>query len=106
MEKFFDIASMAVRRENPGHVLDGATLGSMNLWGFPPDVFSLLEDGSEKAEHYLPSFVADIITTGQATVRVLHTDSDWFGVTDREDKQLVVESTARLVSRGDYPATL
>jgi hypothetical protein len=50
--------------------------------------------------------VAETISTGRATVRVLPTDSDWFGVTYREDKPRVVESIARLVSRGAYPAKL
>lgn len=112
----------AIARQPDGCIISGdRVLGeaapvSMNLWGFTPDVFSLLEEslgrflepnlGSEKAEHYIPSAVAEIITAGQATVRVLPTDSDWFGVTYREDKPHVVESIARLVCRGDYPATL
>jgi NDP-sugar pyrophosphorylase family protein len=97
-------------------VLDGAAPVSMNLWGFTPDVFPLFEEslgrflqtnlGHEKAEHYIPSAVAETIVAGRATVQVLPTDSDWFGVTYREDKPRVVESIARLVSRGDYPARL
>lgn len=97
-------------------VLDGAAPVSMNLWGFTPDVFPLFEEslgrflqtnlGHEKAEHYIPSAVAETIGAGRATVQVLPTDSDWFGVTYREDKPRVVESIARLVSRGDYPAKL
>jgi choline kinase len=97
-------------------VLGGAAPVSMNLWGFTAAVFGLLEEslgrfleanlGNEKAEHYIPAAVAEIITSGQATVRVLPTVSDWFGVTYREDKPQVVDCIARLVSRGDYPATL
>lgn len=97
-------------------VLDGATPVSMNLWGFTPDAFPLFEENlgrflqanlrHEKAEHYIPSAVAETISTGRATVRVLPTDSDWFGVTYREDKPHVVESIARLVSSGAYPAKL
>ena len=85
---------------------------SMNFWGFTPQVFSMLGGKlseflatnvrSEKAEFYIPSAVAEMISSGEATVRVIPTASDWFGVTYREDRPKVVESIARLVSSGAY----
>jgi len=85
---------------------------SMNFWGFTPQIFALLEKslrdflategGSEKAECYIPSAVAEMITSGAATVRVLPTSSEWFGVTYREDRPRVVESIAKLVAGGAY----
>lgn len=85
---------------------------SMNFWGFSPQVFPLLENvlrefltqhaASEKAECYIPSAVADMIAAGAATVRVLPTGADWFGVTYREDRPRVVESIAKLVAAGSY----
>ena len=85
---------------------------SMNFWGFTPQIFPLLEkalrdflaaqSGSEKAECYIPSAVADMIASGAATVRVLPTSSEWFGVTYREDRPRVVESIAKLVASGVY----
>ena len=47
-----------------------------------------------------------MITDNQATVRVLQTHADWFGVTYREDKPRVVESVARLIEQGSYPPRL
>lgn len=41
-----------------------------------------------------------MIARGAATVRVLPTTADWFGVTYREDRPRVVESIARLVASG------
>ncbi len=89
---------------------------SMNFWGFTPQIFPFLDNvlrvfladnaGSEKAECYIPSAVADMIAGGEATVRVLPTNADWFGVTYREDRPRVVESIAKLVTAGAYPATL
>jgi hypothetical protein len=61
---------------------------------------------SEKAECYIPSAVADMIAHGTATVCVLPTDADWFGVTYREDRPRVVANIARLVKAGAYPAQL
>lgn len=85
---------------------------SMNFWGFTPQIFPLLErslrdflaaqSGSEKAECYIPSAVAEMIASGAATVRVLPTSSAWFGVTYREDRPRVVESIAKLVASGAY----
>ncbi len=87
---------------------------SMNFWGFTPQIFPLLETvlrdflathaGSEKSECYIPSAVADMIAAGDATVRVLPTAADWFGMTYREDRPRVRESIARLVEEGEYPA--
>jgi UTP-glucose-1-phosphate uridylyltransferase len=87
---------------------------SMNFWGFTPQIFPLLENvlrdflathaRSEKTECYIPSAVADMIAAGDATVRVLPTTADWFGMTYREDRPRVRQSIARLVEAGAYPA--
>jgi NDP-sugar pyrophosphorylase family protein len=97
-------------------LLPGDVPVSMNFWGFTPQIFPFLEKvlrqflaaniGSEKAEHYIPTAVAEMIAVGEATVRVLPTEADWFGVTYREDRPRVVESLARLVASGAYPAAL
>ena len=94
-------------------VLAGDTPVSMNFWGFTPQVFPLLDKilvdflarngTSEKAEHYIPSAVAEMIAAGEAVVHVEPTDSDWFGVTYRDDKPRVVENIRRLVAQGIYP---
>ncbi len=89
---------------------------SMNFWGFTPQIFPLLENvlrdflaqqaTSEKAECYIPSAVANMIGSGAATVRVLPTTADWFGVTYREDRPRVVKSIASLVAAGAYAPAL
>jgi NDP-sugar pyrophosphorylase family protein len=94
----------------------GDEIVSMNFWGFQPAVFPLLESrlveflksqgGQEKSEFYIPFAVADMIAKKVASVSVLSTDSEWFGVTYREDKPVVTASIARLVKAGVYPASL
>lgn len=89
---------------------------SMNLWGFTPRLFALLEErfpawlaengAKEKSEWYIPFVVDELIHEGKATCRVLPTESRWFGVTYREDKPFVVEALAKLVAAGEYPARL
>lgn len=95
---------------------DGREIVSMNFWGFTPAVFPLLEAGldeflatrlgDEKAEYYIPSAVAAMITAGAAEVSVLPSESSWFGVTYRADRELVAASIARLVAVGEYLADL
>lgn len=89
---------------------------SMNMWGFTPTVFGqllkcfesfLLEHGADlKAESYLPSAINELISRGQARVKVLQTLDAWFGVTNRGDRQRAVESLRQLIAAGDYPARL
>ena len=47
-----------------------------------------------------------MIERREATVRVLPTESTWFGVTYRDDKPRVEASIAALVEAGQYPAKL
>jgi hypothetical protein len=47
-----------------------------------------------------------MIDRGQATLDVLPTDAEWFGVTYREDKPEVMKALEQLHSAGDYPTPL
>ena len=96
--------------------LTGNERVSMNLWGFTPDLFAALEarfpewlekNGSAlKSEWYIPFVVDELIHEGKADVEVLPTDSNWFGVTYREDKPFVTGEIGKLVAAGEYPASL
>ncbi len=100
----------------PGKKFSGDTIVSMNCWGFTPALFAGLDAqfreflaarGAEpKSEFYLPGSVSTMIGRGEATVRVLPTDSAWFGVTYREDKPRVQAALLELVQAGRYPARL
>ena len=88
----------------------------MNCWGFTPALFRGLDaefreflanrGGEAKAEFYLPAAVSAMIGKGEAKVRVLPTESTWFGVTYREDKPRVEAEIAGLIGAGRYPAKL
>jgi NDP-sugar pyrophosphorylase family protein len=89
---------------------------SMNFWGFRPDLFGLFRErfaaflaarGQDpKAEFFIPTAVDELIRQGRARVRVLATPDRWFGVTYREDKDLVVARIRELVQAGEYPPSL
>lgn len=98
--------------------LSGETLVSMNFWGFQR---SFLEEARErfplllrralgrhpeKGEVQLPVMVADMLDRGRAQVRVLSSGEQWFGVTYREDKPVVVESLRKKTEAGQYPEDL
>ena len=99
-----------------GCKFSGDEIVSMNCWGFTPALFPGLDAqfrgflaarGNEpKAEFYLPAAVSAMIGLREAKVRVLPTDSTWFGVTYREDKPRVEAAIAELVHAGRYPTTL
>lgn len=94
-------------------VLDPNTPVSMNLWGFSPDYFEFSEKyfvdflkeniNTPKSEFFIPLVVNELITKGDAKVKVLDTDSKWFGVTYAADRQGVVDKFAELHKNGEYP---
>ena len=88
------------------------TVVSMNLWGFRPDVFRFIETGFKKfldekidvpkSEYYLPTVVSERIEKGEKSVKVLIAEDKWYGVTYKEDKQVVVDAIGKMVAGGCY----
>ena len=84
----------------------------MNLFGFTPDYFAksealfvqfLRDHGHElKSEYYIPFAVNTFIADGTATMQVLHTTAQWFGVTYKEDRPMVVARLRQLHEQGVY----
>lgn len=81
------------------HFLPDTTLVSMNFWGFHQSLLTVIESmfrefvvnnqGNPKAEFYIPTVVNHQIQSGAARVKVLTSDSQWYGVTYPEDKDTV-----------------
>jgi len=100
---------------NTVHLTDDAPV-SMNMWGFTPDYFGYTERvfkeflktrGQElKSELYIPYVVNELIQEKTATVTVLSTASQWFGVTYKEDKPAVQQRLQQLHNDGIYPEKL
>ncbi|WP_281225728.1 nucleotidyltransferase family protein [Flavobacterium aquiphilum] len=96
--------------------IDENCVVSMNFWGFTPKCFDFggklfeefLEETKDdlKAEFYLPSIVNEILKSGKATVKVLKSDSKWFGVTYKEDKEIVQVAINELKKQNSYPRNL
>ncbi len=96
--------------------LTGNESASMNIWGFKPSVFPVLETKftgflkteitKPKSEMFIPSVVFEMIDENKASVKVLEAESPWFGVTYQEDKPLVINRINKLIEKGDYPEKL
>jgi NDP-sugar pyrophosphorylase family protein len=108
----------AVNTDMEGHKsnLTGNEIVSMNMWGFTPEIFHHLREqfrhflsthGTDlKAEFYIPTAVNELVSSGQALVKVLHGAGSWFGVTYREDRNRAAESIRQLIEGGYYPKGL
>ena len=95
--------------------VDKNTLVSMNMFGFTPKIFELLENNFKefllthdimKSEYLIPSELSKYIKEGLIKLRVLETDSKWFGITYKEDKEEFTEEINKLVKKGVYPSKL
>ncbi len=89
---------------------------SMNMWGFTPDVLELLEArfteflavglNDPKSEFLIPSEMEVLLKRGLAKIQVLHTTSQWFGMTFAEDMPYVRASFQRMADAGLYTTPL
>lgn len=97
-------------------LIDENTTVSMNFWGFTPKYFefgeslfiTFLEENKNqlKAEFYIPTLVSEILKSDKASVQVLKSDAQWFGVTYQEDKAMVQSAIVALKENGAYPKQL
>ena len=115
------------RADGPAYTEDdGATwtalpqesIVSMNMWGFTESIlqelkarFSVfldenLEKNPLKCEYFLPFVVDELLSEGKADVRVLKSLDRWYGVTYKEDKEVVVKAIQGLKDKGLYPQKL
>ena len=69
--------------------------------GFPKFLGSMTNE--LKSEYLLPSVIDEAIKADRISVEVLKSHDKWFGVTYKEDKEIVVNSIRALVDKGVYP---
>ena len=92
--------------------LPADTVVSMNMWGLNPSVFEHLNadfvsflngmTNPLKDEFFIPYVIDNMIHQNGATVKVLKTSEKWYGVTYKDDKQLVVDAMKKLIDGGYY----
>lgn len=89
---------------------------SMNMWGCVPYYFNVMDQHFKsfleeygmdpKSEYYIPTLIDYMIEQKLATVKVLPSESTWFGVTYPEDKPAVMAALQKLLAEGKYPTNL
>jgi len=102
--------------EGESVTIDGTTKVSMNFWGFTAVVFNLIGNHFHqfllnhsrelKSEYTLPTAVDHIMKAGEATVKLLPCNEQWFGVTYKKDKPAVMQNLRNLTINGKYPERL
>ena len=93
---------------------------SMNFWGWGPAILpefkkyfdeflqSIASDipGNIKRECFIPRAADYFIRRGIIKTKVLKANSDWFGITYREDRDATAQKLADLTEAGVYPPSL
>lgn len=91
---------------------------SMNMWCFTGGYMDILseqfvqflskvdENNVDSGEFLVPIAVDELLTTGKCAVKVLPTDSKWFGMTYAEDVEAVKASLREYVDKGIYAEKL
>ena len=101
--------------ESEGKVLDINSVVSMNFWCYPKEFINVLREGfvqflanaqdTLKDEYLLPIIASDMINKG-TEYEVIETNSEWFGMTYKEDKHSVAEKLDKLKKLGVYKENL
>lgn len=91
------------------------TIVSMNMWGFTSSILGELDRrfaaflekevpvNPLKCEYFLPFVVDELLKEDKAQVTVLKSVDRWYGVTYKEDKEMVVDAIQKLKDQGLYP---
>jgi ethanolamine utilization cobalamin adenosyltransferase len=89
---------------------------SMNYWVCNETMFDYLEeyiiemypklDNIEKDEIYLPYAAQTLLQDNVIEIKVIDSESKWFGVTYAEDKVAAVKNLKEYTDNGDYPTPL
>ncbi len=94
------------------------TVVSMNMWGFDEGIITELEarfpeflqeckyNTQLKCEYLLPSEVQMLLSSKKASVFVLKSADQWYGITYREDMPFVKEAIRSLKAQNAYPKKL
>ncbi len=111
-----DAGQIVYEEDGQTHPLANDTPVSMNFWGFHPQVMEVAEGmfrsfieqnlHNTKAEFYIPLVANEQIVRGAAQIKVLNTNSSWFGVTYTADKEIVQQALFDQVASGIYPEHL
>ncbi|MFA5256843.1 MAG: sugar phosphate nucleotidyltransferase [Opitutales bacterium] len=103
-------------RADSWETLPADTPVSMNMMGFTPALFAMLEErfklflaervSQSGAECYLPEAVTFAVARGMASVKVLRSNGEWMGITYPEDKAPFKRKISAKHSDMQYPSPI
>ena len=90
---------------------------SMNFLLFTPSLFQILEErldiflesnknNLDTCEFLIPIILNELVEEKKITVDTIKTTAKWYGMTYKEDKEMVVNAINKLIEEGYYPKTL
>ncbi len=93
------------------------TIASMNMLLFTPSLFKILEEklpiflennknNLEKCEFLIPIVLNECLEEKRVIVDVIETNATWYGVTYKEDKELVVNAINKMIKEKIYNKNL
>ena len=93
------------------------TIASMNFLLFSTRLFKILEDkilefleankdNLNDCEFLIPIVLNELLEEKKVKVNVLETNATWYGVTYKEDKEMVVNAINKLIEEGQYNKNL
>lgn len=100
---------------NMTKTIDGDTLVSMNLLGFPKEFIKHIEEefpvflnesNLENDEFLMPDVLTKQIMNNKAEVHIIETDDKWYGMTYKDDKEIVVNAIKDMIDKGIYKCNL
>ncbi len=90
---------------------------SMNMLLFSPTIFKFIEDNFkhflednknkiETAEYLIPDLLQKLLRNKEVTAKVIETTATWYGVTYKEDKEIVKQALLELTENKTYKRNL
>ena len=105
-----------IKDQESGNILSENDFVSMNFWLCRSNFFKYLEDyisdeiinleDITKSEIYLPFAAQQLLTKNIISIDAIDSDSEWFGVTYKEDKENSVDRLNSYSKKGIYPIPL
>ena len=99
-----------------GMAYSGNELASMNFWVCRPSIFNVIENEFREflkdahmintSELYIPKTIQHLLQIGEAKVKVLPSQDNWFGVTYASDREIAVNSLQQKTDSKKYPSPL
>lgn len=92
-------------------------IASMNTFLFTPTIFQYLEknfisfleenkNNLEEAEYFITDLLQKYLETKEITMKVIETNSVWYGITYKEDKEILTNVLNKMINEKIYPNNL